>query len=76
MFAICATFRDEDGEVRTGQLADTFRIIVEGDEEVIEVDPLDDLTMDLAVVCLEGDTLVMHRVPSLALIEVKEVVPA
>lgn len=72
MFAIRATFRDENGEVRSGQLADTFRIIVEGDEEVIEVDP----TVELSVVCLEGDTLVMHRVPSLALIEVKEeVVP-
>ena len=73
MFAIRVTFRDEDGDVRTGQLVNTFRLMVEGDDQIIEVD--DDGT-DVHVACFDGTTIAMHRVPVLAVIDMIEAVPA
>lgn len=71
MFKIGVTFRDEDGEIRIGELVNSFRIMIEGTEQVVHIDQPNETDID--VVTYDSETLEMHRIPSLAIVKMKEV---
>lgn len=74
MLAIRVKFRDEDGEVRRGELVNSFRIMVGIDGEAVAIDQ--ENPVDIAVMTFDGETLAMHHVPMLAIVNMKEVMLA
>lgn len=60
MFKVKVKFRDENGKVRRGELANPFQIMVEGLEEVLYIDQ--ENPTDIAVITRQG----AHQIPMLA----------
>lgn len=72
MFAVMVKFRDEDGRERRGELVNGFRIMQEGVRQVIHIDQ--ENAADVQVMTVDADrNLEIHRVPSLAIVKMKEV---
>lgn len=68
---VIVRFRDEYGRVSLGELVNSFRIFVEGLREIVEIDHLAD---EIDVATFDGETIMVHRVPLLAVVDMKEVV--
>jgi hypothetical protein len=72
VITIMVRFRDENGKFQRGELANNFRIMVEPCGEVLYIDQENPAEIDV----LTTKPLGMHRIPTLAVIDMKEVVPA
>ena len=71
MFAMMIDFRDENGQARRGELVNPFRIMVEAGREVVHV--VQENPAEITVMTFDGLTLETHLVPSLAIVNMKEV---
>jgi hypothetical protein len=65
-------FRNENGEELTGELVNSFRIMVEPSGETVYIDQENPVEID--VMTFDGTTLAMHRIPMLAIVNMQEVV--
>lgn len=73
MFAMHIVFRNEDGEVLTGELVNPFKIMVEGTRQVAHIAHEVPAQVDVMAYAADGESWEMHRIPSLAIVSMKEV---
>lgn len=73
MFAVRVVFRNEDGEALTGELVNPFKIMVEGTRQVLHITHEIPAQVDVMAYAEDGETLEIHRIPSLAIVSMKEV---
>lgn len=74
MNPIRVKFCNEEGKIVYGELVNPVKVMIEMSEEVLHVEQ--EASTHVDVVTFDGVTLVAHQVPMLAVIQMKEVVPA
>lgn len=67
MLAVTVKFRDAYGRESLGELVNPSRVMVEMGDEVVHVDQ--ENPVEVAVMTCDGETLMLHRIPTLAIID-------
>lgn len=70
MFVVSVRFRDEEGQERLGELVNPFKIMVEPSGESVYI--VQENPVDIDVITVRGSEWAMHRIPTLAVIEMRE----